>query len=63
MSPSKIFDFWLDGLAGQRYVIQGGTNFVNWIPVQTNTLQSNSVHIVLSTGNQPYRFYRGQWLP
>jgi hypothetical protein len=63
LNPSNTFDLWLDGVAGQRYVIQAATNFVNWIPVQTNTLGSNSVHVVLATGNQPYRFYRAQWMP
>ena len=63
MSLGNTFDLWLDGLAGQRYVIQAATNFVNWVPVSTNTLGSNSVHVVLATGNQPYRFYRAQWMP
>jgi hypothetical protein len=63
ISPSNTFDFWLDGEAGQRYFIQGTTNFVNWLPVQTNTLTSNSVHVVISAGGLPYRFYRAQWTP
>ena len=63
LSLSNTFDLWLDGLAGQRYVIQAATNFVNWVPVSTNTLGSNSVHLVLGTSGQPYRFYRAQWLP
>jgi hypothetical protein len=60
MNPSNTFDFWLDGQAGQKYIIQATTNFKNWLPIQTNTLTSNSVHIVLS-GPSPYRFFRAQW--
>jgi hypothetical protein len=59
----NAFDVWLDGVAGQRYAIQAATNFTSWVPVQTNTLASNSVHLVVGTGNLPYRFYRAQWMP
>jgi hypothetical protein len=62
MSSATTFDFWLDGQAGQKYIIQATTDFVNWAPVQTNTLPSNSVHLVLSA-TTPYRFFRAQWTP
>jgi hypothetical protein len=57
------FDLWLDGVAGQRYVIQAATDLVNWSAVQTNTLATNSIHLIVDTGNLPYRFYRAQWMP
>jgi len=61
ISATNTFDFWLDGLAGQRYVVQSSSNLVNWPPMQTNTLSSNSVHIVVpATGT---RFYRAVWVP
>src|SRR5205807_9334599 len=41
---NNTFDLWLDGVAGQKYVIQAATNLVNWVPVQTNLLATNSVH-------------------
>ena len=56
-------DFWLDGQAGLRYFILSSTDFVNWSPVQTNTLISNSWHVTLSATSQPPQFYRGQWAP
>jgi hypothetical protein len=56
------FDFWLDGQAGQKYIIQTTTDFTTWLPVQTNTLASNSLHIVL-TATTPFRFFRAQWTP
>lgn len=61
-TASNPFDFWLDGQAGQKYIIQATTDFVSWLTVQTNTLASNSIHIVL-TGATPYRFFRAQWTP
>jgi hypothetical protein len=62
LDASNTFDLWLDGVAGQRYVIQAATNFVNWVPVQTNTLATNSAHLLISSGT-PYRFFRAQWMP
>jgi Glycoside hydrolase family 44 len=63
LNAGNAFDFWLDGQAGQRYVIQASTNFVYWTAVQTNTLGSNSFHVVLAATSIPYRFYRAQWAP
>jgi hypothetical protein len=63
ISQSNTFDLWLDGQTGQRYVIRAATNFVNWVPVWTNTLASNSVHVVFATSSKPFRFYRAQWIP
>jgi hypothetical protein len=54
--------FWLEGQAGQRYVIQASSNFASWYPVQTNTLATNSMPIVVPLG-APCSFYRAQWLP
>jgi len=59
---ANTFDFWLDGQAGQKYIIQATTDFTTWLPIQTNTLASNSLHIVL-TATTPYRFFRAQWTP
>jgi hypothetical protein len=59
---ANIFDFWLDGQAGQKYIIQATSDFAGWAPVQTNTLSSNSLHIAL-TSTLPYRFFRAQWTP
>jgi hypothetical protein len=56
------FDLWLDGVAGQRYVLQAATNFLDWVPVQTNTLATNSAHLYLAS-EPPYRFFRAQWMP
>lgn len=58
----SLFDFWLDGQAGQRYVVFSSSNLANWMPVQTSTLATNSWHVVMSATNA-MRFYRAQWVP
>jgi hypothetical protein len=59
---SNTFDFWLDGQANQRYVIQSATNLFNWVSVVTNTPTSNSWHITIPATNRQ-TFYRAKWLP
>jgi hypothetical protein len=63
MSATNTFDLWLDGTAGQRYVLLSSSDFVNWVAVRTNTLSSNSWHAVLGAANSQRSFYRGQWAP
>jgi hypothetical protein len=63
LSVGNSFDLWLDGVAGQRYVIQGTADFQSWATLQTNTPASNSIHIFLPPSAADYRFYRAQWAP
>jgi hypothetical protein len=63
ISATNTFDLWLDGTAGHRYVLLGSRDLVVWDPVATNTLSSDSWHIVLPTGNSALTFYQGQWFP
>ena len=62
LSSTNTFDLWLSGTAGQRYVLLSSSNLADWTPVQTNTLASNSWHVVLPASNSA-SFYRGQWAP
>ena len=62
MSSASAFDFWLDGQANQKYVIQSATNLVDWVSIVTNTPTSNSWHVTLPATNSP-AFYRAKWLP
>jgi len=62
VSSSNTFDFWLDGQSGQRYEIQATMNLVNWVSIQTNTLATASLHVVVPVNNA-FRFYRAQWAP
>ena len=53
-------ELWLDGQAGQSYILQSSTNLINWLPVSTNTFTSNSFRWLLSTTNATKMFYRGR---
>jgi hypothetical protein len=57
------FDLWLDGQAGQHYLIQSTTNLTNWFQVASNTPPSNSWHVVVPATNGLRAFYRGRWVP
>jgi hypothetical protein len=63
LSSSNTFDLWLDGIAGQRYLIQATPDFLSWTTLQTNTLASNSFHVFLPSSAAQYRFFRAQWAP
>ena len=62
LSATNTFDLWLNGTAGQRYVILSSSDLVTWTPVQTNTPASSSWHMVVPA-NSPPRYCRGQWAP
>jgi hypothetical protein len=62
MSSQNTFNFWLNGQTNQRYAILSSPDLVNWQPVQTNTLASSPVQIVMPTTSTAM-FYRAQWLP
>jgi hypothetical protein len=63
ISSSNSFDLWIDALAGQKYVLQSSSNFLTWTPVVTNTMASNSLHVLLPPPLFNQRFYRAQWAP
>jgi len=63
ISSSNSFDLWIDGRAGQKYALQSSSNFVNWTPLITNTMASNSLHVLLPPPLFNLRFYRAQWMP
>jgi hypothetical protein len=50
------FQFGLQGLEGQTYVVQTSTNLVNWTSVYTNN--GSFIFTDLSTTNYGQRFYR-----
>lgn len=57
---STNFDLWLNGQPGQSYVVQTTTNFLSWVSVQTNTLSSNSWHVILPAARGAAQFYRAR---
>lgn len=62
ITTSNTFEFLLNGYVGQRYSILASTNLASWAAVQTNTLSTAALRLVLpaTSGN---RFYRAQWVP
>jgi hypothetical protein len=54
--PNGNFQFGLQGLEGQTYVVQTSTNLVNWTSVYTNN--GSFIFTDLSTTNYGRRFYR-----
>ena len=58
-NPTSHVTLWLNGQAGQSYVLQSGTDLVHWSDVSTNMLSSNSFSFMVTTTNPPMMFYRG----
>ena len=56
---SNQFGFNINWASGQIVVVEGSTNMVDWIPVQTNTLTSDTVYFSdPQWTNHTLRFYR-----
>jgi hypothetical protein len=62
-APPDQLEFWLDGQAGQSYLLFASTNLATWQPVSTNTLSSNSFRYLVSKTNATVTFYRGRLNP
>src|SRR5581483_8101610 len=56
-NTNASFRFRLVGTSGERYVLQGSTNFQSWIPLQTNTATFYDYTDSLAP-SFPARFYR-----
>jgi hypothetical protein len=57
--PPGQLQLWLDGQAGQSYVLQSSSNLAQWLAVSTNLLASNSFSFFVPTTNTAKMFYRG----
>jgi len=57
---NRIFQAQLSGaIAGDSYVLQASTNFINWTPISTNFAISNIINLVdPGASNYPFRYYR-----
>jgi hypothetical protein len=58
-SPVGQMELWLDGQAGQSYVLQSSTNLSAWSSVSTNQMTSNSFRFLVPTTDASQKFYRG----
>jgi hypothetical protein len=58
--PPGQLELWLDGQAGQSYVLQSGTDLVHWLAISTNALSSNSFSFLVTMTNTAKMFYRGR---
>jgi hypothetical protein len=56
------FSLQVQGQPSVRYVVQSSTNFINWIPVATNTLTGSTLNVTNALGT-PWKFWRAVWLP
>jgi len=57
--PNQQFQLGLVGLPGSNYVLLATTNFLNWVPVSTNSAVANPVQLLdPQATNFPRRFYR-----
>lgn len=57
-----LFQFQLNGLAGQNYAILASSNLVDWAVLQTNHLAGNSQVLTFDL-TAAARFYKAQWVP
>ncbi|MGH7992023.1 MAG: glycoside hydrolase family 44 protein [Limisphaerales bacterium] len=58
-SPPGQLVVWLNGQAGQTYLLQSSADLVHWSAVSSNLLTSNSFEFFMSMTNAAQMFYRG----
>jgi hypothetical protein len=59
-SPPGQLGIWLNGQAGQTYLLQSSADLVHWSVINTNQLASNSFEFFMPTTNATQMFYRGR---
>ena len=63
MLTNGQFRLTVQGLAGQRFVMQVSTNFANWVSLTTNTLSGTTTNFIDTGASNWQRFYRAFLLP
>jgi hypothetical protein len=57
--PGGQFQLGVMGVAGNTYVLQATTNFIDWTPLNTNTATTNTFNLLdPGAASYPFRFYR-----
>jgi hypothetical protein len=59
-SPPGQLGIWLNGQAGQSYMLESSGDLVHWLASDTNLLVSNSFEFFVPMTNAAWLFYRGQ---
>jgi Glycoside hydrolase family 44 len=59
-SPSGQLGIWLNGEAGQTYLLQSSADLIHWSAVDSNQFASNSFEFFVPITNTTQMFYRGQ---
>jgi hypothetical protein len=58
-TTGNVFQLGCSGATNINYVLEATTNFVNWVPINTNMSSTNPFSLVdPDATNFPYRFYR-----
>ncbi len=61
---NNSFQMPVAGVAGKSYYLLATTNFINWVPLGTNTAAANQFYLIdAGATNFRYRFYRAVQLP
>ena len=65
LDAQKRFTMEVGGIASQLYVVTASTNFLDWTPLQTNSVPASTVwrFVDKDSASLPWRFYRAEFLP
>jgi oligosaccharide reducing-end xylanase len=63
LTPLGSLTLQLNGQSNVSYALYSSADLLNWLPLQTNTLVSNSAIFTVDASSNSLQFYRAQWAP
>jgi hypothetical protein len=63
LTPPGSLSLQLNGQSNVSYALYSSPDLFNWLPLQTNTLASNSAIFTVDASSNSLQFYRAQWAP
>jgi oligosaccharide reducing-end xylanase len=63
LTPPGSLTVQLNGQSNVSYALYSSPDLLNWLPLQTNTLASNSAIFKVDASSNALQFYRAQWAP
>jgi hypothetical protein len=63
LTPPGSLSVQLNGQSNVSYALYSSPDLFNWLPLQTNTLASNSAIFTVDASSNSLQFYRAQWAP